>query len=282
MRIFNKLLVGIICLTALLSCGEKNREAKLYLEDIRSIYHNGDYETAKLKIDSIQILYPKAFDQIKEGLALLQEVRRSQDMKQIEYCDSLITFINPKIDSLKKNFVYDINKEYQETGRYLPKGASANPLLTSTTLRSGVNEDGTLFLESVFVGGTQYHDRVNVSTKDGYFAETLPVNGDGLNFRFTDAGKHYEVIKFTGADENRVAQFIYAYSDKPLTATLKGKNTITFTLSGATKKSIADSYLLSTWMLEVDSLKTLREKSEIKIKYLDSKTNPDIISDQSE
>ena len=257
----------------MVSCAKENKEAKLYLEGIRVVYQNGEYETAKQKIDSIQVLYPKAFEQIKEGIALLQDVRRAQSIQQITVCDSLITFMEAKTDSLKNSFIYDINKDYQETGRYLPKGLSSNPLLTTTMLRSGVSEDGKLFLESVFVGGNQYHNQVNISTKDGFFVETLPVNDEGMNFRFTDGGKQYEVIKFSGIDENGVARFIYAHADEPLTVNLKGKNTLSFPLSKASQKEISDSYLLSEWMLKTDSLKVLKEKSELSIRYLDLKNN---------
>ncbi len=225
-------------------------------------------------IDSIEVLYPKSFDQIKDGMDLLQEIRLSQNQQQIQFCDSVISIMEPKIDSLKAYFIYDIDKEYQETGRYLPKGQSSKTLLGSTMLRSGVAENGILFIESVYVGGTKYHDRIKISTKDGFFAETLPVISEGLNFRFTDSGKQYEVIKFTGTDENGIAKFIKMYAEKPLTVTLSGKNTTSFALSNTSKKEIIESYQLSTWILELDSIKSVKEKSEYLIDHLQRKIKP--------
>jgi len=259
-----------ICAIFIIACSEKNEEAKMYLQNIQSLYEKGDYETATLKIDSIQILFPKAFDEIKGGIALLQDVRKAQNIKMIADCDSAINFLQPKVDSIKNLFKYDIDKKYQEKGRYLPK-STLNAVLTSTTLRSGVNENGQLFIESVFVGGNQYHDAVKVSLKDGSFAQTLSVNEDGLNFRFTDGGRHYETITFSGKDQNNVGRFIYAFADKPLTVTLTGKNTTSFGLSNVSKKAISDSYLLSTWILDIDSLNIRKEKAALLIEYIDKK-----------
>lgn len=260
------LLVLVFALLAS-ACSKNNKEAEKYLQDIQNLYQEGNYELAKQKIDSIQILYPKAFDQIKEGMALLQNVRRAQDTRQIAFCDSSITVLSSRIDSLKQLFVYERDKEYEEMGRFLPKPTSGK-VLSSTMLRSGVNEDGSLYLESVYIGG-QYHNKVHVSDKDGDYTETLEVNDDGLNFRFTDMGKQYEVIKFGKSDENGVAKFIYAYLDKPLTVILKGKNSTSYPLSAIAKKSIADAYQLSTTMLEMDSLNNVKEIAQKRLEYLD-------------
>ncbi|MFR9165478.1 MAG: hypothetical protein ACLVKO_04315 [Dysgonomonas sp.] len=272
--IFTILIIPIICFAS--ACSDNNKEAKAYLENIRKIYSAGDYETAKQKIDSIQILFPKAFDQIKEGMALLQDVRKAQDEKQVAYCDSVINALQPRIDSVKQAlFSYERNKEYEESGRFRPKGTSSS-VLNQTTLRSGVEEDGTLFLESVFVGGNQFHNKIKVSTKDGGFAETLAVNDDGFNFRFSNMGKQYEVIKFIRENENSVARFIYANSDKPLTVSLEGKNRMTFGLSNAAKKAISDSYQLSVIMLQADSLRNVKDIAQKKIEYLNNRQQKNV------
>ena len=40
----------------------------------KAAYERGDYEEAKLQIDSIKILYPKAFEARKAGQALMLDV----------------------------------------------------------------------------------------------------------------------------------------------------------------------------------------------------------------
>mgnify|MGYP006914993219 CR=1 FL=1 len=44
-------------------------------------YERGDYEEAKLQIDSIKILYPKAFEARKAGQALMLDVETKAQQK---------------------------------------------------------------------------------------------------------------------------------------------------------------------------------------------------------
>ena len=259
----------LLVVLGIVSCGErKNSLATEYLIDIHSLYQHGKYEAALQKIDSIQILFPKAFQEIKDALALKQEVRRASDEKQITNCDSLIVAYQPKIDSIKKLFTYRKEKE-DDYGVYIPKTISANTP-NATTLRSGVNDNGSMYIESVYIGG-QIHNSIKVNTKDGKFAETLLIEGDGFVFRFSHMGKQYEIVQATSAHDNGLANFIFAYADSPLTVTLKGKNTTSFALPNIQKKAIADSYQLSRLMLQKDSLATAKDKAQMRIKYLNAK-----------
>lgn len=259
----------LLVVLGIVSCGErKNSLATEYLIDIHSLYQNGKYEAALQKIDSIQILFPKAFQEIKDALALKQEVRRASDEKQINNCDSLIVAYQPKIDSIKKLFTYRKEKE-DDYGVYIPKTISGNTP-NATTLRSGVNDNGYMYIESVYIGG-QIHNSIKVNTKDGKFAETLPIEGDGFVFRFSHMGKQYEIVQATSVHDNGLANFIFAYADSPLTVTLKGKNTTSFALPNIQKKAIADSYQLSRLMLQKDSLATAKDKAQMRIKYLNAK-----------
>lgn len=267
-------LIVFYILLSLSSCGNKeNEQAIQYLENIRSLSEIGHYEEALGKIDSIQVLFPKAFKEIKEGLALKQDVRKAMNEKQIAVCDSLMNIYQPKIDSLKQLFVLKQDKEYQDKGIYIPKSVNANTL-TSTMLRAGVNEDGSMYIESVYIGG-QLHDAIMVTTSQKQFVETLPITDDGLNFRFSNLGKQYEVIKVTPAHDNGLAKFIYSFTDQPLTVVLLHKTTAPtrYPLNNVQKKAITDSYQLSTWMLQQDSLMTAKGKAETLLKYLESKNN---------
>ena len=47
----------------------------------KAAYERGDYEEAKLQIDSIKILYPKAFEACKAGQALMLDVETKAQQK---------------------------------------------------------------------------------------------------------------------------------------------------------------------------------------------------------
>ena len=71
-----KKLIILFCGTlALAACGnglEKKANEKLTIA--RAAYERGDYEEAKTQIDSIKILYPKAFEARKAGQELMLDV----------------------------------------------------------------------------------------------------------------------------------------------------------------------------------------------------------------
>lgn len=268
MKKSNYVIILFLMILTTVSCGDKkNQQAIQYLNNIRTLYEQGQYETALQQIDSIQILFPKAFQEIKDGLALKQEVRRASDQKQIALCDSLVVTYQPKIDSIKKLFTYRKEKD-DDYGVYIPKAVSGDTP-ASTMLRSGVNDNGSMYIESVYIGG-QIHNTIRVSTKDDKSAESLSIEGDGFVFRFSHMGKQYEIIQATSVHDNGLAHFI-AYADAPLTVTLKGKNTTSFPLSNIQKKAITDSYQLSRLMLQQDSLATAKDKAQMRIKYLDAR-----------
>lgn len=266
---FKKIL--LFFLPFLLACGAKDNGAQLRLESARKALAEQDYVRAKQDIDSLKILYPKSFAQIKASLSLLDTVRRAENNKIIADCDSLISLHEPDLQKMKSMFTYQINKKYQDEGRYIPKEYYSGGLITNTTLQTGVKDDGTIYLESVFVGGKQKHNRIKITAKDGLFVESGVVTDDGLNYRSSSLEINFEIIHFSGASENGVAKFIYANKEKPLTITLQGQQNNSYSLPQSAKSAISKSYQLSVMMLQLDSLKTAKEKAEFHIYYLDNK-----------
>lgn len=268
----NFLKIAFVFLSILfVACGSKDNGARMRLDAARLFYEQKEFGLAKLEIDSLNKLYPKAIEERKASLLLLDSVRRAESIEIIANCDTLITATSPELDKKKNLFSLQRNKEYQEKGTYIPKETASSGVITSTILRSGVGEDGVLFLESVFVGSKQKHDKIKVSKKDGTFAQSLPVTDDGANYRFSNLGKDYEIIRFTGNNENNVAKFIFANAGEHLTVTLEGQGKYSYTLSPTLKNAIAKSYELSSMMLQLDSLKTAKEKAEFHIYNLDKK-----------
>ncbi len=269
-KMLNYLRSAIVFLFIFLaSCGTKDDGAALRLNKARELFSNKNYSQAKLEIDSLHILYPKAFDERKAGLALLDTIRKEENIQIINECDSLIKRYTPELEKIKSLFSFQRNKEYQETGTYIPRESVANTI-TGTTFRSGVTEEGKLYLESVFMG-QQKHDRIKIAARDGSFAESLPVKDDGLNYRFSNMGNNYEIIRFAGETENGIAKFIYSNQDKPLTLTLLGTRTYSYTLSQTIKSAVSKSFQLSTMMLQLDSLNKAKEEAEFRNYYLDNK-----------
>ncbi|MEN9919035.1 MAG: hypothetical protein RL662_1471 [Bacteroidota bacterium] len=270
MRIYIYLLAIVNTAFFITSCGQKKDEhATRYLNDIRLLYTAGAYTQALQGIDSIQLLFPKAIDEIKQGLALKQELRRAFNQKQIIECDSLLAMYQPKVDSLKKMFTYRKDKDDVQ-GVFIPTSVAGDDL-TSTILRAGVANDGrSPYIESVYVGN-QLHNQITVGNKDKQIAHSLVVNDDGFNFRFTNLGKQYEIIKITSIHDNGLAKFIVDNANQALTVTLKGKHTLSYPLASNQKKAIVNSYYLGLYIQAHDSLLMVKDKALGLLNYVDTK-----------
>lgn len=262
-----------ICISVLLaafatSCSESHEAAEKHLSNARTLLSQSEFERAKAELDSINTNYPKSFEQRKAGVLLLDSIRRAENNFLIAEVDSKLQELAPTLEKFKADFVFQKDEKYQETGAYVPKTTAGSGVLAYTTLHSGVEEDGRIYLESIFIGG-QKHNKITVKSGNA-IAESLVVEGDGYIHRFTDLGKTYEVIRLIGANENGVAKFIAENAKSAISVQLTGSHTASYTLPQNIKNAITKSHELSSYMLLVDSLKTEKEKAEFKNYYLDN------------
>ena len=256
------------------SCHNKTKKARDYLDTAKKAYQLGNFESAKSNIDSIKLVYPKAFKEIKEGFDLMQEVRTAENKRNILFIDSMMEVNYTKLKEVRGQFDFVRDKNYQEFGNYIPKLTPSSETLEENTLRSRVSEKGVLFLESVFSGSNLNHNKIKVSIPDGSYAETLTVTADGLNYKFTTLKRTFEIVRFIGNDENGVSEFIYTFQDSPITLTYIGKRNYNKTLSKKEKTAIGQSFELSSILSEIEDLKFEKGKSESLLRYLEQRKTP--------
>ena len=256
------------------SCGNKSKTAKDYLTVAEKSYLMGNYEGAKSNIDSIKIVHPKAFKEIRQGFDLMQDVRKAENKRNIVFIDSMMEVNIAKLKELQANFDFVRDKNYQEFGNYIPKLTPQSSTMEHDNLRSGVSEKGILFLESVLSGKRLNHSKIKATTSDGAYAETLNVTSDGLNYSFTTLNKRYEIVRYFGGDENGVAQFIYTFQDQPIKITYIGNSNYTITLSKSSKTAISQSFEMSSVLYELEELRFEKGKTEALLRYLEKRDTP--------
>lgn len=266
-------LIILFTIVFLFSCSKKTKSAQYYLNVARDSYDKGHYDKAKSNVDSIKLLFPKAFKEIREGFDLMQVIRTAENERNIVFIDSMIDVNVSRLKELQVNFDFVRDENYQEFGNYIPKITPISETLNQNTLRSGVSEKGILFLESVLSGSNLNHNQIKVSIPDNSYAESHKVTADGLNYRFTTLNKTYEIVRFIGSDDNGVAEFINVFQNHPITLSFIGNRSLNITLSAIAKKAISQSFELSTVLLELESLKFEKGKSESLLRYLEERRN---------
>ena len=178
-----------------------------------------------------------------------------------------------QLDELKAGFVFEKDSAYEEIGNYIWKRQTIERNVQRCYVRCGVNEEGEMYLASVFYGGKPIeHTSIRLSTKDGQEAETTSIPFDGgLNYRFTDLGQTTEVVTYKGEHCESAVKLIYANEKERIKVEYKGGKPYTIYMADADKEAIVKTFNLATVLSDIHNMETLKAKSAKKIDYLNQK-----------
>lgn len=268
-----KILFPIAFLCLLSACSKNQEKAEKIYNSALSRFEQGDYNLAKRDIDSIRSNYPKEFDVIRKSIRLMRKIEFQEQQRNFAYCDSMLTVYTNKSDSLKKQFQFQIDKEYDQIGRYVQKSLTLDRNLNHNYLRAEVFENGTLQLISVYNGTSPLnHNHIKVSLKDGSYAETeaIPYDG-GRNYRFKDEGMYHERVTYNLKNDGGVTGFIADFKDQPINLLFIGDKKEATSLLPEQKKAIAQSVELSSYLQSMQNLIEERRLAEAKLNLLKKK-----------
>ena len=174
-----KIILAAATLAFLLSgCNSDSKNAGKLFQRAELAFAAGDYNLARLQIDSIRTYYPKAVDVRKAGIHLMQQIDLQEQHKTLAYLDSMMTVKQAELDSIKGNFVLEKDTAYQEIGNYFYPSQVVEKNIGRSFLRAQVNELGEMSLTSIYcAGGNIHHTAVKVSANDDTFAE-IPASTD--------------------------------------------------------------------------------------------------------
>ena len=174
---------------------------------------------------------------------------------------------------MKKGFAFEKDSVYEEIGNYIWKQQTIERNVQRCYVRCGVNEEGEMYLASVYYGGRPIeHTGIKLSLKDSQFAETASIPYDGgLNYRFKDMGSTTEVVTYKGEKCVDAVKFIYDNEKERIKVEYTGGKPYIIYMADADKKAIVNTFNLATVLSDIKSMNTLKEKSEKKIAYLKNK-----------
>ena len=265
-----KLIVGL-CATLLLASGGNYAEKKANerLTTARTAFEQGDYNEAKLQIDSIKILYPKAFDARREGISLMQQIELKEQQQSLVYLDSILQTKQKEFESIKNKYVLEKDAEYQQTGNYFWPTQTVEKNLHRSFLRFQVNEQGVMSMTSIYCGGSNlHHFAVKVIAPDGSFAET-PASKD--SYETTDLGEKIEKADYKMGADGNVMGFLYLNRDKNIKVEYIGDRKYTTTMTSADRQALAGIYELSQLLSSIEQIKKEQEEANLKIQFVTKK-----------
>ena len=203
----------------------------------------------------------------------MRQVEVKEAERNIAFCDSLLPIKLEEVEVLKKGFAFEKDSVYEEIGNYIWRQQTIERNVQRCYVRCGVNEEGEMYLASVYYGGRPIeHTGIKLSLKDGQFAETASIPYDGgLNYRFKDMGSTTEVVTYKGEHCVDAVKFIYDNEKERIKVEYTGGKPYIIYMADADKKAIVSTFNLATVLSDIKSMNTLKEKSEKKIAYLKNK-----------
>lgn len=254
----------------LMSCGNSiEKKASEKLETARQAFSVGNFNEAKTEIDSIKILYPKAFNARKEGIKLMREVELKEQELSIAYLDSILSAKQQDFETIKSRFVLEKDAEYQEIGNYLWPTQTVEKNLNRTYLRFQVNERGVLSMTSIYCGAQHiHHTAVKVNAPDGTFAETPPSSD---SYETTDMGTKIEKADYPMGQDGSVMGFIYLNNDKNIRVEFLGDRKFTTTMLPTDRQALKEVYELSQILSAIEQANKEREEAMLKKEFLTRK-----------
>ena len=262
-------LSALLGLALLASCGDGGeKEAQIRLQKAEAALQQENFSEAKLQIDSIKVLYPKAFEARKQGIKLMQQVDLKEQGKTLVYLDSMMQVKQAQLDSIKGNFVFEKDTAYQDIGNWFYPAQVVEKSLGRTYLRGQVNELGEMSLTSIYcAGGSLNHTSVKVSVDDT-FAET-PMSSD--SYTTTDLGRTIEKSDYKVGNDGGVVGFIVAHQDKNIQLQFIGDKTYRTAMEKNDRKAIVELTGLARILSGMEEIRKQQKEANLKIQFVTRK-----------
>lgn len=262
------ILLACLCCT-LFSCEDVEKKAGEKLQAAREAFELGNYNEAKILIDSIKVLYPKAFETRRAGIGLMQEVELKEQEKSLVYLNSMLQAKQKEFDAIKGKYTFEKDAEYQNIGNYLHPSQVIEKNLHRSFLRFQVDENGVMSMTSIYCGAHNiHHVAVKVTAPDGSFAET-PAAKD--SYETTDLGEKIEKADFKLGEDGNVMGFLYLNKDKNIKVNYRGERPYSITMTAADRQALVSVYELAQLLSSMTEIKKNMEEANLKIEFVKKK-----------
>jgi hypothetical protein len=266
-----KLFLVLSSFYLLTSCNSRHKQeilADQYLSNIKTLINQNSLNAAKIKIDSLHLLFPRLVNKRKIAASLEDTIIRRESSRSLEYCDSILPLKQHEADSIQRNFRFEKNTTYQQFGNYVYKSQITENNTNRTYLKAYVNENADFYLVSNYCGSKIEYTNLIVSSNEIFIRTDTILTNNSANHIFFDGGTCWESITFKNDEDKGVAMFISQNSAARIKVSLKGKKSFDYYLLETDKKAISETYRL--WVIKKDVRKLQEEiiKAKNRIKRI--------------
>lgn len=249
------------------SCDNRSKTAEALYKEAETKYEQGDYNAAKLLIDSIKTSCPKAFDTRKKSIGLMQRIELAEQDKSMAFLDSLESVELVRLGQIKDEYKYLIDVDYQDVGIFVVPEQDLSRNVNRTMLYATVDDNGVMKLTSILCGSAiDHHVLKVVLNADNTFASTAQSD---MFYTSTHLGLVTEKAEFeVGRTDNGVVDFIIANAGKPMTVVCEGKRSVKRQLSRQETNAVVKIKELADVLGHLYTIKEQKKEATNKINFI--------------
>lgn len=201
-----KQILVVLFAVILSGCAEDvERLARPYLNRANQSYITKQYGLAKLQLDSIKLLYPKAFETRKQAQQLQVRVELDEATTSKQYADSLLADAQARIAPLTAQLHLDKDARYQDVGYYYSSRHRAEQQVGRSYLRPQVSEQGECAIVAFYRGKAVSAHTLRFTAPDGTFME---LKAQAEPYNTSDALGRTERTDYVVPTDANIASFV--------------------------------------------------------------------------
>lgn len=230
---------------------------RIFSEAVRYM-DEGNFNMAKLKLDSIIRFYDDRPRQAKQAKEMLNRVNIKEQEKSLQFLDSMLKENEKLKHLLVRNFV---SSEDVGTGKFFThrRQLPANSF-NRTFIKAHLNEQGDFFISSRYHGQKWIdHQQIRAYYRDkSVLSQVVPADGVN-NRRFENSPDKWEVINFRDGLDNGIIDFIASNWQLPIRIQFIGQEHHFIILEQFDREAIRDGYELSFIFRDIQKIKEEKE-----------------------
>ena len=245
-----KILVIPILLAALVACQPSDEErAQSLVSEAQALVDNGEWQRARIVIDSLHSTYPREVAQRRLAKALSDSITYLEAQQTIAYVDTLLPPLLEQADVLLKRFSYEKNEKYEDHGKYVHR-------LLATNKNTARNFIQAYVLDNRYYYGSKQMNQQSVTVSAGEDNRVFK----GSNHHFQDGG-HYEIMTLDNDNSLALLNFINIHNHARLRVEGIGDKTTrnwVYYLNDKEKEALSDTYQLGVLMQDINRLEQMQ------------------------
>lgn len=252
---FGLLAAGLL----LTGCGDKEAErAQARLDDARTLVATGQWDAAKVELDSIHVLYRQQVAVRRAAKALSDSIVYLEAQRTLAYSDSLLETLLPQVDPLLKKFRYEKNDKYESNGQYVSRLLQTERNMERCYLQAYVGDNRVTRVKSYYFGNSPLHQQsVELSVRTEGTPESVLETGTCHAF---EAEGYYSILTVEDEAAIRLLTFVANHQRERIRVELTGtkggeaKKQYVYYLSDNEKSALAETLQLAVMFLDIKRL----------------------------